>query len=149
VDPVWYPLDLADCMLEPTARRGGVESSHDSPLEGSGFELPVPRCALIANSAAAVLNGGFHGGEKSLDGIQPVDLLVERGHGRIKMAGQSVNLLGIENRVAFHKRNFDFDGCALVVGACLGDLVGIDDKRTFLTLAQLAAELGGQLVGLL
>jgi hypothetical protein len=24
----------------------------DSPLEGCGFELPVPRCALIANSAA-------------------------------------------------------------------------------------------------
>src|SRR6516164_4124118 len=43
VDPVWYPLDLADCSLEPTARRGGVESSHDSPLEGDGFELPVPR----------------------------------------------------------------------------------------------------------
>ena len=26
----------------------------DSPLEGGGFELPVPRCALIANSAALV-----------------------------------------------------------------------------------------------
>ena len=26
----------------------------DSPPEGSGFELPVPRCALIANSAALV-----------------------------------------------------------------------------------------------
>src|SRR6516162_1120265 len=39
VDPVWYPLDLADCTLEPTARRGGVESSHDSPLERNGFEL--------------------------------------------------------------------------------------------------------------
>jgi len=42
VDPVWYPLDLADCSLEPTARRGGVESSHDSPLEGDGFEPSVP-----------------------------------------------------------------------------------------------------------
>jgi hypothetical protein len=47
------------------------------------------------------------------------------------------------------KRNFDFDGCALVVGACLGDLVGIDDKRTFLTLAHLSAEFGGLLVGIL
>ena len=28
--------------------------SPDSPLEGSGFELPVPRCALIVNSAALV-----------------------------------------------------------------------------------------------
>src|SRR5712664_742190 len=26
----------------------------DSLVEGSGFELPVPRCALIANSAALV-----------------------------------------------------------------------------------------------
>ena len=43
MDPVWYPLDLADCTLEPPARRGGVESSHDSPLEGDGFELLVPR----------------------------------------------------------------------------------------------------------
>ena len=43
MDPVWYPLDLADCTLEPTARRGGVESSHDSPLEGDGFEPSVPR----------------------------------------------------------------------------------------------------------
>src|SRR6516165_8869215 len=42
MDPVWHPLDLADCTLEPTARRGGVESSHDSPLEGTGFEPSVP-----------------------------------------------------------------------------------------------------------
>ena len=28
--------------------------ARDSALEGSGFELPVPRCALIANSAALV-----------------------------------------------------------------------------------------------
>ena len=26
----------------------------DSLLEGRGFELPVPRCAIIANSAALV-----------------------------------------------------------------------------------------------
>jgi hypothetical protein len=26
----------------------------DSPLEGSGFELPVPRCAVITNSTALV-----------------------------------------------------------------------------------------------
>ena len=42
MDTVWYPLDLADCTLEPTARRGGLESSHDSPLEEAGFELDVP-----------------------------------------------------------------------------------------------------------
>ena len=31
-----------------------VKFAVDSLLEGSGFELPVPRCALIANSAALV-----------------------------------------------------------------------------------------------
>jgi hypothetical protein len=31
-----------------------VRFALDSPLEGSGFELPVPRCALIANNAALV-----------------------------------------------------------------------------------------------
>jgi hypothetical protein len=33
--------------LEPTARRGGVESSPDSPLEGTGFEPSVPRERLV------------------------------------------------------------------------------------------------------
>src|SRR6516162_3607486 len=44
----------------------------DSPLEGSGFELPVPRCALIANSAALVAppDSAVRGG--SLNGrLQP------------------------------------------------------------------------------
>jgi hypothetical protein len=31
-----------------------IEFALDAPLEGSGFELPVPRCALIANCAALV-----------------------------------------------------------------------------------------------
>ena len=31
-----------------------IRFATDSPLEGSGFELPVPRCALIANRAALV-----------------------------------------------------------------------------------------------
>jgi len=31
-----------------------VKFAPDSPQEGSGFELPVPRCALIAKSAALV-----------------------------------------------------------------------------------------------
>src|SRR5205085_1805969 len=33
-------------------RSHGVEFAPDSPLEGDGFELPVPRCAGIADSAA-------------------------------------------------------------------------------------------------
>src|SRR6516162_11426049 len=47
-------------------------SSPDSPLEGDGFELPVPRCALIANSAALVAppDSAVRGG--SLNGrLQP------------------------------------------------------------------------------
>src|SRR6516165_7964198 len=57
VDPVWYPLDLADCSLEPTARRGGVESSHDSPLEGG------VSCELVSEVkfASRAPMGRFHG----------------------------------------------------------------------------------------
>jgi hypothetical protein len=33
---------------------GKIRFARDSPLAGSGFELPVPRCALIANSVAPV-----------------------------------------------------------------------------------------------
>jgi hypothetical protein len=32
--------------------KSGCGRETDCLLEGSGFELPVPRCALIANSAA-------------------------------------------------------------------------------------------------
>jgi hypothetical protein len=63
------------------------------------------------------------------------------------MGGQAVNLLGVKNRVALHKRNFDIDVRALVVGVFFGEGVGIDDERAFLALAHLSAELGGLLVG--
>jgi hypothetical protein len=36
------------------SRRRQYGSSPDSLLEGSGFELPVPRCALVAYSTALV-----------------------------------------------------------------------------------------------
>src|SRR6516164_8296634 len=35
-------------------QKGEIPRETDCLLEGSGFELPVPRCALIANSAALV-----------------------------------------------------------------------------------------------
>src|SRR5271169_6659381 len=45
----------------------------DSPLEGSGFELPVPRCALIANSAALVAppDSAVRGGSLNGAVLQP------------------------------------------------------------------------------
>jgi hypothetical protein len=48
----------------PNALIEEVRFARDSPLEGSGFELPVPRCALIANSAA--LGRAACGGEGRL-----------------------------------------------------------------------------------
>jgi hypothetical protein len=54
-----------------------------------------------------------------------------------KNGRQAVNLLGVKDRVALHKRNFDFHVCAVVVGAGLGERVGINDKRTFLAFAHL------------
>jgi hypothetical protein len=67
VDPLgWVVDELAGAG--PRHRRGtyrgtgsvacyatsSITSSSDSPLEGSEFELLVPRCALIANSPALV-----------------------------------------------------------------------------------------------
>ncbi len=53
----------------------------------------------------------------------------------------------VENRVAFHKRNFGFNLRALLVDAGLGEGVGANDKRTFFALANLSALLGGLLIG--
>jgi hypothetical protein len=62
---------------QPTGNQKGrihaYRSSHDSSLEGSGFELPVPRCALIANSAALVAppNSAVRGGSLNGAALQP------------------------------------------------------------------------------
>src|SRR6516164_11317505 len=55
----------------------------DSLLEGSGFELPVPHCALIANSAALVAppDAAVRGG--SLNGrLQPRSVVGRQSLGR-------------------------------------------------------------------
>jgi hypothetical protein len=46
------PIPRKPAAVPPRPRRSRFVA--DSPLEGSGFELPVPRCALVANSAALV-----------------------------------------------------------------------------------------------
>jgi hypothetical protein len=101
----------------------------------------------VKGSASAVLNGHLGVGEKAFHTVEAIDCRIERGHSGIEMTGQVVDLLGIENRVAFHERNFDLYISALLVSAGLGDLVGIDDKRALLALADLAAKLGSLLVG--
>jgi hypothetical protein len=101
----------------------------------------------VKGAIAAVPNGDVRIGEKRLGSIEPLDFVVERRHGCIKMPGQSVDLLGVKDRVALHKRNFDFDVGAGVVGVGPDDLVGVDDEGSFLALAHLSAELGGLLVG--
>ena len=47
-------MGLVARLASPRTTRAGTDSLRDSPLEGSGFELPVPRCALVAYSAALV-----------------------------------------------------------------------------------------------
>jgi hypothetical protein len=48
-------LELAmDALYSRDAATREQRFAPDSPLEGTGFELPVPRCALIVNSAALV-----------------------------------------------------------------------------------------------
>src|SRR5580692_2321460 len=48
----------------------------DSLLEGTGFELPVPRCALIANSAALVAppDSAVRGGSLTVPSDDHVDI---------------------------------------------------------------------------
>lgn len=65
-----------------------------------------------------------------------------RGGGLVEMLGQAVDLLGIEQGVAFEERNLAFDFVAVVVGSGLADIVGIDDERAVLALADLPAMLG-------
>jgi hypothetical protein len=50
-----------------------IKFAPDSLLEGSGFELPVPRCALIANSAALVAtpDSAVRGGSLNGAALQP------------------------------------------------------------------------------
>ena len=83
----------------------------DSPLEGSGFELPVPRCALIANSAALVapldsaVNGGSLNGRlilqpRSVGG--PATARLTRREGRLAQLGRGPENLG--NRAAANYR---------------------------------------------
>jgi hypothetical protein len=57
----------------------------------------------VKGAIAAVPNGDVRIGEKRLGGIEPLDLIGERRHGCIKMPGQSVDLLGVKDRVAFIK----------------------------------------------
>ena len=101
----------------------------------------------VASPVAAVLNGYFRAGKETLHGVQRLYLRIERRHGCVKMRGQAVDLFGIENRIALHKRDFDFHVRAFVIGAALGERVGIDDKRTFLAFANLPAKFERLLVG--
>ena len=58
------------------------------------------------------------------------------------MRGQTVDLLGIEHRVASQERDLAFDFVAVVVGVGPADMVGIDDESAVLALAHLPATLG-------
>jgi hypothetical protein len=51
---VWYRAAIMALCWPATPSE--VKFAADSPLEGDGFELPVPRCARIADSAALVIS---------------------------------------------------------------------------------------------
>ena len=118
-------------------RRGSIQLRHLHDVAVGAVKSPV----------AAVLNGRLGAGKETLGAFKPRDVVVKRRHGRIKMRGQAVDLLGVENRVALHERNFGFRFCALLVRAGLGEGVGVNDKRAFFAFANLSAKLGGLLVG--
>ena len=85
--------------------------------------------------------------KEPLGGFNARDIVIERRRGGVKMRGQTVDLLGVENRIALHEGDFGFNLRALLVGAGLGEGVGVNDKRAFFALAHLPAKLGGLLVG--
>ena len=61
--------------------------------------------------------------------------------------GESINLVGVENGIAFEEGDFAFDVFAFFVGLGLGETVGIDNEGTGFTFANLAAKFLGLLVG--
>ena len=65
----------------------------------------------------------------------------------LEALGQSVNLVGVENGIAFEEGDFAFDVFAFFVGLGLGETVGIDNEGTGFTFADLAAKFLGLLVG--
>src|SRR5271167_4402021 len=74
----------------------------DSPLEGSGFELPVPRCALIANSAtlvappdSAVSGGSLNGRLTTSIGGGPATARLTRREDRSAQLGRGPKTLVI------------------------------------------------------
>jgi hypothetical protein len=93
----------------------------------------------VKGAAAAVLNAGLGAGKETLHTVQRRDVRIHRLHSRIKMRGQAVDLLGVKNRVALHKGDFGFNLRAFVVGAGLGETVGVNDQRTLFPFANLSA----------
>ena len=79
-------------------------------MEGSGFELPVPRCALIANSAAlvappdsAVSGGSLNGRLTTPIGSGPATARLTRREDRSAQLGRGPENLG--NRAAANYRS--------------------------------------------
>src|ERR1700719_4289984 len=100
---VWKP------QIAGKARNVYEEAPNRPPLEGSGFELPVPRCALIANSAAlvappdsAVSGGSLNGRLRTPIGGGPATARLTRREDRSAQLGRGPENLG--NRAAANYR---------------------------------------------
>lgn len=101
----------------------------------------------ITSAAAAMHDVRLRHRKEPLGGFNARDVVIERRDGCVKMRGQAVDLLGVENCVALHEGDFGFNLRALLVGVGLRKRVGVNDKRAFFAFAYLPAKLGGLLVG--
>src|SRR5690349_17247176 len=96
---------------------------------------------MVERSVATFPDIGSEACEKP---IGRLDTLVHRRRGSRRLCmealRQPVDLVGIENTISLHERNTTVDLFAFVVGSFAINGVGIDDKRSLLTLAHIAAD---------
>ena len=88
-------------------QEGEIPQETDCLLEGSGFELPVPRCALIANSAALVAprDSVVRGGSLNAAALRPRSVVGRKTARLTRREDRSAQLgCGPENLVIGRQR---------------------------------------------
>ena len=123
------------CPVRQFMGEGGVVAL--SIAEGfEGRHLHVVEFLRIVGAVSAVFDRGGHAGEKLLCMINAGHRIKRRCGFRVVDFWQPFDLLDVENGIAFHVRDFEFDILAgLVVALGASDGIGIDHKRAFLALA--------------
>src|SRR5216683_3825037 len=111
-------------------------------LEGRKLDGVASRA--VESAVSSVVDGCAGGGEKLLGTFDAGDGVKLRFGLRVKVRGQTFDLLDVKDSVALEKRNFTL---GLVAGGGVGlgarDGVGIDHKRAFFALADVRVKFDG------